>query len=194
MQDKDIKSFLVAKRAEISKLRNSKYGSREFESWRSSLDMLLCEICGEQSKEYRDFTGIHFFSMMIGSDMDYDGPEEHKAYLDGLNKMEIFLGKILEKIELFGVFSMKSKAPSPGKELFGPEYIVQNFYLNQHQIQNINQRLNIEALDPEVREKVEILLEELKKKQEKNKVKIGAIIKWLADKSIDILIALLIPK
>ena len=65
--------------------------------------------------------------------------------------------------------------------------------LSQQQVQQIIQTINLDAYDDETKEKVNELFDELKK-QEKNKSKISNIVKWLADKSVDALIAILLAQ
>ena len=69
--------------------------------------------------------------------------------------------------------------------------LTQNFFLTQSQIQEVHNEIDFSSYDPEVQSNVEVLLEELKKKEGQDKSKIASTVKWLADRSIDVLIALI---
>lgn len=129
---------------------------------------------------------IHFTPMvytMYGK-VDYIQP-----YNRGLDNAKVFLESTIEELELWGYAG--ENAGKKVKAQDNKDGVVLNLSITQQQSQQITQSINLSQYDKEVQDKVQELLDELKK-ETKSKVKISNLIKWLADKGVDALIAILL--
>lgn len=187
-----LKRYLKEKKDEIVNLRSTSYQDEPFLQWKTSLDNVIFEEFGENSKEYKNFRSIQFHILAFRlPGRHLETPVDQNQFLDGLKKAEIFLCGLLEKINLYGISDKKNNSDKVDKLISSDKNFVQNIYLTQTQIQNISQKINLENLDQETKAKIEELFDELGNKTNQNKVKIGNIVKWLADRAIDVLIAIL---
>jgi len=157
----------------------------EFEKWWGSIKA-TCERMGPSY--IKRANRIHFFPMVLaGGD---NSAAISSMYQSGLNQAGAFLESLMEELQTWGLDTLlKNNQPSSNDaDKF-------NLYLtiSQQQAQQIIQTINLDDYDEEVRERVQDLFAELKKK-DKDKSKIATIVKWLADKSVDALIAILLAK
>ncbi len=96
--------------------------------------------------------------------------------------------EFLESLQLTNIPAQVQEATA---ELSRDSGLTQNFYLTQSQVQEVNTEIDFSSYDSEVQKNIALLLNELKKKSGQDKSKVANIVKWLADKSIDVLIALI---
>lgn len=135
---------------------------------------------------------ISFFPSVLGGSRD-----DHyisQKYQSGLNQAEAFIETLIEELQTWGLNDSSSKQQNPASTTtsHAPTYHL-HVNLSQQQVQQIIQTINLDAYDEDTKEKVTELFDELKKK-EKDKSKISGIVKWLADKSVDALIAILLAQ
>lgn len=115
----------------------------------------------------------------------------HAAYLGGLNQAQSFLEVLVEELKEWGFEGGESASKSNHASAAHKEAVVFNLTISQQQVQQITQTINIAQYDEDVQNCVYQLLDELKKK-DKDKTKIIGLVKWLADKGADALIAILL--
>lgn len=159
-----------------------------FDKWWGSIE-LTCEHMGDRYKQRAD--RISFFPGVL-TDGD-DSAWINRSYQSGLNQAEAFLETLMEELQTWGldggapVNSPPSKGVTHGKEF--------NLFVtvSQQQAQQIIQTINLDDYDEQTKQKVNDLFEELRK-ENKDKNKISSVVKWLADKSVDALIAILLAK
>lgn len=112
-----------------------------------------------------------------------------EACREGINSTIAYLNSQIEDIREWGLPEEKTKVMS-GRESGMQISITQN----QSQAQAaIFSGINLDKYDKETQRKAKELFEELEKPK-KNKVKISDIIKYLADKAVDILISIMVSK
>lgn len=160
-----------------------------FEKWWGSIEA-TCERLGDTYLQRA--RKIHFFPMVLGG-----GRDDYyiaQRYQSGLNQAEAFIETLIEELQTWGLNDSTSMSSSTSgvRSNQSPTYHL-HVNLSQHQVQQIIQTINLDAYDDDTKEKVTELFEELKK-QEKDKSKISSIVKWLADKSVDALIAILLAQ
>lgn len=195
-QDKVIE-FLLKKKETINSLKSLNPKDAGFSRWRESLKNFIYKVFGDKSKEYKDFNRIQFviLRMRLAGTVPVSTTEDQETYSRGLNKAEIFIETLVENIKMFGIDNIDNTEDVP-KQTTKPNRqvessLIQNIYLTQNQVQNISQTIDFDNLDSDIKIKVEELFNELKKQDGKDKNKIGLIIKWLADRAIDVLIAII---
>ena len=98
---------------------------------------------------------------------------------------------IIEELETWGYRGEQNEGGEPAKQPPHDSRVVLNLTISQQQAQQITQSINLSQYNPEVQQKVQELLDELKK-ESKKKPKIINVVKWLADKGADALIAILL--
>ena len=160
-----------------------------FEKWWGSITA-TCERMGPRYKQRAD--RINFFPSVLTSGDDSEWINQ--TYTSGLNQAEAFIETLMEELQTWGLDDSNNKKFTE-KNKTNVEQSPYNLYVtvNQQQAQQIIQTINLDKYDNETKEKVELLFSELSKLN-KNKSKISNIVKWLANKSIDALIAILIAK
>jgi len=189
MEKEQLLQILKDKREKIDDLEKLKYNSEEFTQWHDSVENILRKAFGDKSAEYTNFSKIHFLAMVLTMRGGDNSAEDQEAYISGLKKARSKLASIIEQIELFD-YSNKTKSEKQNNKTG----LIQHFHFSQSQIQQIENKIDIQTLDPEVKKQLDLLFRELSKEEGKNKLKIGEIIKWLADKAIDVLIAIITAK
>lgn len=169
--------------------RHSSTDNPAFEKWWGSIQA-TCERMGDTY--LRRSKRIRFFPMILGGSSDDYYINE--SYQSGLNQAEAFIETLIEELQTWGLntTSDKESGTTSRQSPQAPTYHL-HLNLSQQQVQQIIQTINLDAYDDETKEKVNELFDELKK-QEKNKSKISNIVKWLADKSVDALIAILLAQ
>lgn len=157
-----------------------------FEKWWNSI-LATCERMGEKYKRRAD--RIHFYPQVFVGAGD-DSAYINERYQSGLNQAGASLETLIEELQTWGLDDGNNKSSSRAKP--DPGF---NLYLtvSQQQAQQIIQTINLDDYDNDTKEKVTELFAELNKK-DKDKPKISNIIKWLADKGVDALIAVLLAK
>lgn len=190
MEEKYI-DYFTKKLKDLPELRkgSSSTDNPAFEKWWGSIKA-TCERMGETYlKRARK---IHFFPMVLGGSRD-DYYISDK-YQSGLNQAEAFIETLIEELQTWGLNDSTSErsGASNASSTHAPTYHL-HVNLSQQQVQQIIQTINLDAYDKDTKEKVTELFNELKK-EEKDKSKISSIVKWLADKSVDALIAILLAK
>lgn len=177
---------LIKKQADkIDEIINLGYQDPKVNSWENFTEQLLVHTFGKPHDNLTNFRStLHSGGpIRIGmSDYEWQG-----NYVNSMQNMKELLVSFIEQLELFTPSLSRNEKNEEKKQP-----IVQNFYITQSQAQQIENSINIEGQSAEVKEKVEELLNELKREKTKNKTKIGEIVKWLADRAIDVLIAILI--
>lgn len=182
-------NYFATKLEKLPELRrhNSSLDNPAFEKWWGSI-IATCERMGSKYKQRAD--RISFFPNILGSGDDSEWI--NKRYQSGLNQAEAFIETLMEELQTWGLDS-----PSIGREKSSDTDNQKTFNLfltvSQQQAQQIIQTINLEEYDEETKRQVNELFAELNKK-EKDKSKVASIIKWLADKSVDALIAILLAK
>ena len=114
-----------------------------------------------------------------------DGPFV-RACNSGLDSAEAYIKATISDLELFG--ECKEEISLANQEQSKSQQNIVNISMAQQQ--NISQSIELSKCDEETRRKINELYTELESNN-RNKEKIKDIIKWLADKSVDILIAIL---
>lgn len=182
-------NYFKSKLAKLPELRqySSSLDNPDFEKWWNSI-LATCERMGEKYKQRAE--KIHFFPQILGStDDDF---YIRKRYQSGLNQAGAFIETLMEELQTWGLDDNSAHTSSSIRSDQDKSF---NLYLtvSQQQAQQIVQTINLDEYDDDTRQKVNDLLAELNKK-DKNKSRIANIIKWLADKSVDALIAVLLAK
>jgi hypothetical protein len=181
--------YFKSKLDKLPELRqyNSSINNPNFEKWWGSIKA-TCERMGE--KYTRRANRIRFFPQVLSS--GNDATYINERYQSGLNQAGAFLETLMEELQTWGLDDSNGTKASAGG--VSPEQPF-NLYLtiSQQQAQQIIQTINLDDYDAETKQQVNILFTELSKK-DKDKTKIASIVKWLADKSVDALIAILLAK
>lgn len=176
--------FFNSKLNNITELRKiSDYRDPTFTTWWNTI-ISTCERMGQSYKQKVD--RIHFYPGILVGGAD-NSARYAKAYHRGLDDAESFIKSIIEELETWGMSNDESARVSSNKS----SSTIINLTISQQQSQEIIQSINLDDYDDETKSKVNELLDELKKK-DKNKVKITNAIKWLADKSVDVLITIIL--
>lgn len=190
MEDRYI-DYFTNKLKDLPELRkgSSSVDNPAFEKWWGSIKA-TCERMGDTYLQRA--RKIRFFpSVLGGSRDDYYISQSYQA---GLRQAEAFIETLIEELQTWGLNdSLNTQSHASGQRSSqAPTYNL-HVNLSQQQVQQIIQTINLDAYDEETKEKVTELFDELKK-QEKDKSKISNIVKWLADKSVDALIAILLAQ
>jgi hypothetical protein len=163
-----------------------------FDKWWGSIEA-ACEHMGDRYKQRADV--ISFFpGILLSGD---NRASINERYQSGLNQAEAFIETLMEELQTWGLDmgSSGSDRTSASNEDGLRQDKAFNLFLtvSQQQAQQIIQTINLDNYDDETRQQVNVLFEELNKKS-KDKNKIASIVKWLADKSVDALIAILLAR
>lgn len=170
--------------AKIDEIIELDYRDPKVNSWESFTEQLLVHSFGKPHDNLIKFS----YTLNSGGPiiMGMSDREWQENYVKSMENMKELLLSFAEQLELFSPVLHLDRNSEEKKQP-----IIQNFYITQSQAQRIENTINIEEQPTEVKERVEELLSELKKEKTKDKSKISEIIKWLADRSIDVLIAIL---
>lgn len=145
------------------------------------------ERMGDSYKNKAD--SINFSSSVVIRGED-NSASYAQAYQSGLNDAEAFIKSTIEELETWGFNGEPAHATSK-KSTESDNRISLHLTITQQQVQQITQSINLAQYDEATQGKVEELLNELKK-ENKDKPKIISIVRWLADKGSDALIAILL--
>lgn len=167
---------------EVKSLNNK--GNPEFIKWWNTVRS-TCERMGESYRRRAD--SIRFYPGMVVAGSN-EGVMLSQAYHRGMDEAEAFIESIIEELELWGY---ESNTANADVQTSLQDRVVLNLTITQQQVQQITQTINLSQYDTDVQEKVKELLNELKK-ESKDKPAIVSAVKWLADKGIDALIAVLL--
>lgn len=188
MNTEKLIQFFTKKLEKIPELQNlNRYDEPEFATWWNTITS-TCERMGQSYKQRAD--RIRFFPGVVIGGGD-NSAAFARAYHSGLNNAEALIKSIIEELEMWGYESDDTHNSQSDKETKPDNKVILNLTISQQQAQQITQTINLSQYDEDVQLKVQELLEELKK-ETKNKSKIIEVVKWLADKGVDALIALLL--
>lgn len=186
-------NYFKSKLEALPELRKSKscLDNPVFDKWWGSIKA-TCERMGDKYKKRAD--QIDFFPSVLT-----DGDNSiwiNKRYQSGLNEAEAFVETLMEELQTWGLDTSTPNshhASSKESNLQGDKAFNLFVTVSQQQAQQIIQTINLDDYDEETKRQVNNLFQELNK-EFKDKGKIAAIVKWLADKSIDALIAILLAR
>lgn len=170
--------------AQAQKLQNVKTSSDDFKKWKTSVRAFLKRLGEDYLEEFED---IRFTPMAytIGCG---DGVFV-EACREGINSTIAYLNSQIEDIREWGLPEEKTKVMSGRKS--GMQISITQ---NQSQAQAaIFSGINLDKYDKETQRKAKELFDELEKPH-KNKLKISNIIKYLADKAVDVLITIMVSR
>lgn len=179
--------FFTTKLEKIPELKNLNNKDSTFTTWWNTITS-TCERMGESYKKRAD--RIRFYPSVITMGGD-NSAAYARSYQSGLNDAEAFIKSVIEELETWGYGGEGDKDNEAAKQSAPDSKVVLNLTISQQQAQQITQTINLSQYDPEVQQKVQELLDELKK-ESKDKPKIISVVKWLADKGVDALIAILL--
>lgn len=186
MNTETLIQFFKRKLDNISDLRKLKSpGDQAFITWWNTV-LSTCERMGQSYKQKAD--NIQYYPSIVIGDDDTIWID---AYQRGLNEAESFIKSTIEDLETWGYGSDDNDKGHETIDHSLDNKVILNLTISQQQAQQITQSINLSQYDLEVQEKVRELLDELKK-ESKNKTKIIDVVKWLADKGVDALIAILL--
>jgi len=168
----------------IDEIINLEYNSPKVRAWESFTEELLVNVFGKPHNNLDNFRSTLHSGGPIRIGMS--DQEWQENFVRSMQDIKELLASFTDQLELFAPAASGEKTKEQPKS-----QLVQNFYISQLQAQRIENLINIEEQPEEVKVKVEELLSELKKEKTKNKSKIAEIVKWLADKAIDVLIAII---
>lgn len=184
MNTEKLIQFFNTKLEQMPDLKNlSDYRDIEFATWWNTITS-TCERMGES---YKQKAGrIRFSPGMVVGGAD-NSARYARAYQNGLTGAGAFIKSIIEELETWGY------GPNEGslKESKPDSKVVLNLTISQQQAQQIGQTIQVEQYSEEIQKQVGALLDELRR-PEKDKTKVISIVKWLADKGADALIAILL--
>lgn len=166
----------------IDHLLTLKHDDPEIDAWENFTEQLIIQAFGKPCINLNAYYSARHGGPIHFGMSENECQENYIRSRQGLKKL--FEG-FIDQLELLD-FSKNSNEPSTASHK-----TIQNIYITQSQAQQIENTLNIENQPAEVKEKVEELLGELKKKETKNKNKVAETVKWLADRAIDVLIAII---
>jgi hypothetical protein len=185
MNTEKLIQFFKLKLEQLPDLRKlSDYRDTTFTTWWNTIES-TCERMGDSHKQRAG--RIRFSPGMVVGGAD-NSARYARSYQSGLDGAEAFITALIEELETWGY---ESKEASKGPQSSERDKVVLNLTISQQQIQQITQTINLSQYDSETQTKVQELLDELKK-ETKDKPKIVNIVKWLADKGTDALIAVLL--
>lgn len=185
MNTEKLIQFFKTKLEQLPDLRKlSDYRDPTFTTWWNTVKS-TCERMGDSYKQRAE--RIRFAPGMTIGGQD-NSARYARSYQSGLNDAEALIKALVEELETWGYESGKA---GEGSKISAHDKVVLNLTISQQQVQQITQTINLSQYDVEVQAKVQELLEELKK-ETKDKQKIVNIVKWLADKGTDALIAVLL--
>ncbi|MBM3210437.1 hypothetical protein FJZ39_03825 [Candidatus Saccharibacteria bacterium] len=184
MNTEKLIKFFNAKLEKISEIKNlNDSDDPEFKAWWNTITS-TCERMGESYKKRAD--QIRFYpSITFG---DGDSRPYVRAFQSGVSSADAFVRSIIEELETWGY---EPKTLTDSSQTLDRDKLILNLTISQQQVQQITQTINLSQYDADVQEKVQELLDELKK-ETKDKPKIVNLVKWLADKGTDALIAVLL--
>lgn len=144
--------------------------------------------CRRMSGDYAlRFDEISYTPAIFFGDDD-DNELFARSYSSGLLNAKALLEAFVEELETWG-YDGDSKAEKSKVAKSQQAAVNVNVSQNQTQSQSISTLINLSAYNEETQEKLKDLAEEIHKPN--NRSRVAPIVKWLADKSVDALIALL---
>lgn len=185
MNTEKLIQFFQTKLEKVPEIKNlNDDDNPEFTTWWNTVTS-TCERMGESYKRRAD--SIHFYPGVVIGGGD-NSAAYARAYQRGMGEAEALIKSIIEELETWGY---ESNAPHASTQTSPQDKVTLNLTISQQQVQQIAQTINLSQYDDDVQEKVQELLDELKK-ETKDKPAIINIVKWLADKGADALIAVLL--
>jgi len=185
MNTQKLIAFFNSKLDQLPELRSlDTYRDPVFTAWWNTV-ISTCSRMGDSYKQRAE--RLRFSPGMVIGGQD-NSARYAKAYRTGLDNAEALIKSLIEELETWGYDSAE---PVKDSHNFSEDRVVLNLTVSQQQVQQITQTINLSQYDPEVQDMVQKLLDELKK-EKKDKAKIVSIVKWLADKGTDALVAVLL--
>ncbi len=187
MDTDKLTAFFAKKLEEIPRLRQlNGTDDPAFNTWWNAIKA----TSERMGKEYVNrASGVNFWgsSVVVG---DYSAAEEKQDYLQGLDQAQSFMEALIEELNLWGFKGQPQKSTASKNSALNGN-VVLNLTISQKQAQEITQTIHLSQYNQDVQDCVKQLLDELKR-QDKDKNKIIGLVKWLADKGADALIAILL--
>lgn len=186
MNTNSLITFFQGKIAEIDKLNGLDSDNVEFQKWRDTTLNTCKRMGGDYSTRFNDIRYTPG-SFIIGGD---NSGIFARAYNKGLQRARALLESFVEELETWGYDGDSGDilATEKPKNIQQP---VMNLNISQSQTQSQSASISISlsAYDEKTQEKLKELAGEIRKPN--NYSKVAPIVKWLANKSTDALIALL---
>jgi hypothetical protein len=186
MTDEKFITILDKKLKELDGLVDESVDSPVYQQWHSTAKDLVSHGFGEKSRQYRDFVSIHHVPLIA---FETSPQEDAAAFREGLSQDRALLLAMRENVENYGLPGAQSNNNSKSKT--AKTQLNQYFYLTQSQVQTVKNDIDVEALEPAVREKLDELFTELEKRDKRDNGKVAGAVKWLADHAIEVLIAII---
>lgn len=177
-------TFFQKKIAEIDKLNGLGLDNAEFQKWHATTLATCKRMGGDYALRFNE---INYSPAIFFGDDDDDELFAH-SYSSGLLNAKALLEAFVEELETWGYDSDSKVEKSKVAKSQQPAINV-NVSQNQTQSQSISSPINLSVYNEETQEKLKELAKEIHKPN--NRSKVTPIVKWLADKSVDALIALL---
>lgn len=162
----------------IDGLRELDASSQEFKRWQYTTQFIFEQTGSNNARRFR--------SIRFTPNCTIDGVElgsAEKCYSDGLDKAEALISAFTD------AFNGMDNLDEDKMDYNQSTKLPININLSQTQSQSISNAIHLSEYDKDTREKLRELAQEVRKSN--NSGKIAPIVKWLADKSVDALIALL---
>ncbi len=168
--------------SEIEKLRCLNVDSQDFKRWHYATQLALKQADANSANSFKI---IRFTPHVTIESLELESAKE--CYLDGLNQAEALLNAFIDTFYGTDIVNKDNISHDNNQSNQPLVNIVNN--VSQKQSQSISNPINLSTYNKETQEKLKELAEEIRKPN--NHGKVLPIVKWLADKSIDALIALL---
>ncbi len=170
--------------SEIEKLRLLSASNQEFKRWHRATQLTLEQTDTNSASSFKRIRFTPHFTIE-GDELE----SASRCYLDGLSEAESLLGAFIDTFCGIDITN-KNETPSANSKSAQPSIsIVNNISQNQNQSQSVSISIKLSDYDKQTQEKLKELAREIRKPN--NRGKVIPIVKWLADKGIDALIALL---
>ncbi len=82
----------------IGEIRSSQYGSPEFKKWRQDTTTAIVYIFEENSRQFREFAGISFYSVSMGTGPREDLFQQGK-FREGLDSADAVLKSLIDEVK-----------------------------------------------------------------------------------------------
>ncbi len=178
--------FFEEKLKEVEKMISLSRNNIEFKVWKNSIVDTYERMGESYTKHIKEISLSSKSGVVIPEcDPDYNSRDREK-YIQIIKTIETEIRSTIKSLEKWG-YQQTHTRPDDSKD---NRVTINN--INQ-QTQNNLQTINLSQYDQQTQNKIQELYDELGKKKQ-NKETIRGILKWLADKGIDALIAILSSK
>lgn len=184
MDTNSLITFFKKKIAEVDVLNDLGLDSVEFQKWHATTLATCKRMGGDYASRFDEVS----YTPAVWT-IDNDNSELFAyAYGNGLLSAKALLESFVEELETWGYDDDSKVEKSKTTKTQQPAVNV-TVSQSQTQSQHVSNSINLSAYDEETQKKLKELAKEINKPN--NRGKVAPIVKWLADKSIDALIALL---